>query len=203
MSVLRDDNIEHLGIKIMLSTGLRVGELAALRWEDITEGKAADEKFINIFIAHSMSRWKEDGVVHITLEDAKGHKTRPVLLPYETKGMIFEKIRELNPTGEYLMMKGDYHITAKAIADAQSRACKKAGIPHYSTHKNRKTYISYLMEYSNSGSTVISQVGHSDFETTLRHYYFPSATTEEKAEILKGFLSQLFPLYPENEGNHE
>lgn len=128
-----------LGLILMFQTGMRVGELAALRRENIQDGKirisATEETYVDPETGKKVCE-----VVDHAKTDA-GERT--IILP-EGAERTLKAIRSLNPFGEYVFMDKQGRIRAKRFNYWLHRTCKKLGIPERSTHKIRKTYASMI-----------------------------------------------------------
>ena len=135
-----EQDIRGLGLILMFQTGMRVGELAALKRESVKDGciriTATEETYKD-----PASGKKICEVVDHPKTDA-GNRT--IILP-EGSERVIKAIRALNPFGEYLFMDKLGRVRAKRFNTWLHRTCKKAGIPERSTHKIRKTYASILL----------------------------------------------------------
>ena len=56
-------------------------------------------------------------------------------------------------------------------------------MPVKSPHKIRKTYASCLIDNGVPEDIIISQMGHTDIETTKNHYYYDHYDDTEKDKI--------------------
>ncbi len=126
---------KNIGILLMFATGIRVGELVALKHE-VFEG--------NTFkIRRTETRYMgEDGkYVYDVKEFPKSSAgVRTVVIP-EDYAWLCSKIKMLNPFGEYVFMddKGKRMTTAH-IRRRQEKNCRKLGMYQKSPYKIRKTY---------------------------------------------------------------
>ena len=127
-------DIWNMGILLQLQTGMRVGELSALRPEDIhsdfikvcrTEIKYKNEE----------GKWKVD-VKEYAKTDAGN---RELYFPDSSKWTLAQ-IQRLNPHGEYLFMNNGKRIRENTFNKRLSSICEELKINHRSTHKVRKTY---------------------------------------------------------------
>lgn len=159
-------DIVNLGLLLMFVTGVRVGELVAIKTEDI------DDNVIHICRTESHYKDKETGKDVYVIKDTP--KTvagiRNVIVPADYS-WILRKIRQLNPTGEYLFMRDGSRIRAYTMRLRLHRVCKEVNIHDKSTHKARKTYASILLSSGVDTSTVISLMGHTDISCTEQYYH--------------------------------
>ena len=165
----------------MFQTGLRVGELSALKRSDI------DIARMRITVRRTETSYDgPDGhrVIDVSDEAKTSAGNRVVYLP-ETAKWTLGQIGRLNPLREWLFSYEDgRRIHGKAFCDQIHRACKAVGIPERSTHKIRKTYASALLDGSVNEKLVQKQLGHSDIYTTKTYYRRDRMTEAEKlAEV--------------------
>lgn len=172
-------DIQNLGILLMLVSGIRVGELVALKYEDFI-GTTAFE------IKRTETRWKdEDGDYHYTIKDSPKTEAgfRKVVIP-EAYSWIFTELRKVNPFGEYVMMKNGERLRTPSIRMRQYHVCEKLGIKRKSPHKSRKTYASILLDNQINEEMVISLMGHTDVTVTRQFYQKDRKNIDTKTKVL-------------------
>jgi len=172
-------SVANYGVLLVFQTGLREGELAALKYEDV------DGCILNV--RRQEVRYKDENGVMIN-EVVPYAKTeageRGVILTDNALETI-KKIRRLNPFGEYMMMQDGKKIHKISFNDYLYKACDALGIERRSMHKIRKTYGTMLIDSGADDSTVMEQMGHSDITTTRKFYYFSNKSQAEKIEQVK------------------
>lgn len=172
-------SVANYGILLVFQTGLREGELAALKYEDV------DGCILNV--RRQEVRYKDENGVMIN-EVVPYAKTeageRGVILTDNALETI-KKIRRLNPFGEYMMMQDGKKIHKISFNDYLYKACDALGIERRSMHKIRKTYGTMLIDSGADDSTIMEQMGHSDITTTRKFYYFSNKSQAEKIEQVK------------------
>lgn len=171
-------NGKHLGLLLVFATGLRVGELAALRWEDVS-GDA-------IYIRRT-ERCYSDGTGHYICEVINLPKTpagkRSVPIPSQAKWII-DELRRLNPDGEWVFMYKGARSRTVYFRKAMSKACDAVGIKRRSPHKIRKTYASILLDNNLSVKVVTENMGHTDIGVTNAHYARRRKSDRERADLM-------------------
>ena len=182
LSWLREEpTLQKLGVVLMFQTGLRVGELSALKRSDI------DISRMCITVRRTETSYDDpDGhrVIDVSEEAKTEAGNRVVYLP-ETAKSTFRQILQLNPLRKWLFSyENGRRMHGKVFNDQIHRACKAVGIPERSTHKIRKTYASALLDGAVNEKLVQKQMGHSDSSTTKRYYRRDRMTEADKlAEI--------------------
>lgn len=173
------DKPVELGILFMFGTGVRVGELAAITWSDISEGC--------VFIHRTETR--------IPKESGSGYeyKIRPFpkteagerMIPIPSKYLfILERMKVLNPDGEYLFSEKGKRIDTFTFRRHLYNACDRVGIPRRSPHKVRKTYASILLDNDVSEKMVTEMMGHTSINVTNLHYARSRRTVDVNRAIL-------------------
>lgn len=182
-------DIHNLGILLMLVTGIRVGELVALRFSDFD-----DDSVFHVF--RTETRFKdENGKNHREIKEFPKTQAgiRELILPDNTIWII-QEIRRLNPDGDYLMMTNKKRLSTDAIRKRQYRVCKWAGLTkEKSPHKCRKTFASILLDNGVDRQLIIRLMGHTDIATTENFYHRERKSLEQRKEIINSLpeLSQI------------
>ena len=153
-----------LAVLFQFVTGLRIGEVCVVRYEDI-EGDVLN-------VCRMIRRDSKEIVNHTK----GGSSNRKVVLVSEAK-QIIEKCRErqqelgVEDDGYLFSINGE-PCSYYAISDLYRKYCDKLGIVKKSSHKARKSFISTLLDGNVNLNTVKEMAGHADETTTLANYYF-------------------------------
>lgn len=171
---LKENTLVSLGIAFAFYTGLRCGELAALKHSDV-QGNMITVQRTTIF-------YKEhDKVKYDIQEFTKGAEgIRRVIMPPEAVE-ILQKLRKMSFGQEYIFYG---KVQSGAFTNKLYRICDKLEIKRRSLHKARKTYATRLLDANVPESVVISQMGHTDISTTRNHYYFNKYDVEDTEKFL-------------------
>lgn len=173
----------ELGVLLALLTGLRVGELVAL--------KATDQENDMLYIQRSEIKEKdENGKTQIKVVDyAKSENSVNGIILSDSAQVVLLSIRKENLKNN---VKSDYlfyedkngRLNRKIFDETIRKICKILGIKERSMHKLRKTYASFLFENGVSEKIVQSQLRHRDAATTHRYYEFCVKNKNEKQKEL-------------------
>lgn len=156
--------------------GLRVGELAALRFTDFD----LDKHVLRItrteskFYERDENGHKRAGMTYRIVDSTKTiYSVREIpLLPQaeEYLGKIKNLHRIRGYDSEYLAYDGEEVVFVRALDRTLRMLCRKCKIPYFSSHMIRKTFATKL-HHANVPTRVISDLlGHSDISTTERNY---------------------------------
>lgn len=175
-------SIYTLGILLAFQTGLREGELAALKFEDVCDGK--------LHVRRQEIRYKSEPgkMSHIIVEYTKTQAgDREVILTEKAQETI-RKIRDINPDAEYMMMNGDRRLHKQLFTDWIYKICDKVEIERRSMHKARKTYGTTLIDGGVDTSLVAEQLGHEEIATTIKSYYFNNKEESQKRKQIEAAM---------------
>lgn len=170
---------KNIGIALMFVTGIRVGELVALKHEDF-DGTT-------FLIKREETKFKDVETQKYVYRVADAPKTeagrRRAYVPEDQK-WILDKIRLMNPFGEYVFIRENgERMRTFDIRDRLYLICDRLGIPRRSPHKARKTYASILLENKIDEKTIIKQMGHTSIHCTETHYSRYRRRNDEAQEI--------------------
>lgn len=177
--LIENKDAKNLGILLMFVTGIRVGELVALKHSDFKDNV--------VKIRRTETRIpKEEGngsdyVVKEFPKSAAG--VRSVVIPEEF--LWLSNVLSYGDPDEYVFVNEDRErLTTNAIRRRLERVCKKIGIKPKSPHKIRKTYGSILLDNNVDNNLIRGQMGHTDIGCTENHYHRNRKDNEKKSAII-------------------
>lgn len=175
-----EDNFtfRNLGIYICLSTGIRIGELCALTWDDI------DTERCVIHIRKTIQRIyiRENGIKHTELLiDTPKTATSIRDIP-----MTKELLSIIKPLRK--IVKGDYYVLTNDKSPTEPRTYRnyykkllvKLDIPPIKFHGLRHSFATRCIESQCDYKTVSVILGHSNISTTLNLYVHPNFDQKKK-----------------------
>lgn len=171
------DNPSMLGLGVVLAfhTGLRIGEVAALKWDDWKDDILIVQR-TEIKYKNDKGEWIEE-VRNFT----KGRDgIREVVLTEEAKKVLCQLYSYTGLQHDYIFMRDNQRIKAAWLSNKIESICRCINIPHRSFHKIRKTYATTLIDAGVGENVIINQMGHTEILTTKRFYYY---NKEEIADI--------------------
>ena len=193
LAQLKWDHLIDLGIRLIFWTGMRIGELLALRWEDVSEDCS------EILVRRRVTSKKVGKrYIHPVVEGTKGNGFyRRVLVPPEVMQQILTAAKKLNPDGEYIFSVKTEPMTQGSFASRLRRICRWAGVEFKSLHKIRKTVVTELMDHRLPMPLIQSQVGHASPATTENCYHFNNKTKTENGRKIAIALTDFLPFVSE------
>ena len=169
--------VENLGLIFAFQTGVRRGELAAIKWSDISDDVLHIQR--QEIIYKSEIKGKQ---IHAVVEYTKTEAgNRYIYLP-ENSMSVLMMLRWRNRDGEYLIEKDGKRVNKSTFNNVILKACDGAGIPRRSMHKIRRTYGTTLIDNNVEDSLIMSQMGHSCIDTTRKYYYYANKNDKHKRE---------------------
>lgn len=173
----------NYGILLAFQTGVRVGELAALKFSDIQKNV--------LCIRRTEVRYRDENGKYV-FEVRESPKTeagnRDIILNSEAQKTL-KAIRTMNPFGEYMFMRDGKRIKEKAFSVKIRKICRYVGIKERSIHKARKTYATKLINGGVDERIVIKQMGHTSIDCTKNYYYFNNKNNEDCIKQIENAIS--------------
>ncbi|WP_162612869.1 site-specific integrase [Lachnoclostridium sp. An14] len=159
-------------IVIAFRTGMRPGEIFALKWGDIN----LDAGYISVqrAISRASSKAKETKTPSGTRRIDIDSKLTAYLMGMELRGLS-EYVFPGTPQGKY-----KYRIPWN-IAQIIKGMCREVGIPERNFYSLRHTHATVLMELGIHPKIVQERLGHSSIRITMDTYSHVSPTLQREA----------------------
>lgn len=162
----------NLGIFVCLHTGMRIGEVCALRWSDFDLNKGV------VAVSRTLER--------IYVVDAERPYTKVIEGSPKTKNSVREiplskdLMRMLRPLAK--IVNPDYYVLTNESRPTEPRTyrnyfnelTRRLGIPHLKFHGLRHSFATRCIESRCDYKTVSVLLGHADIGTTLNLYVHPN-----------------------------
>lgn len=155
-----------LGIIICLFSGLRLGEICALKISDID--------LLNkcIRVSQTVQRIKNNGE-HKTSLHCAPPKSADSIRTIPLCDALFELITNMDLQGEYLL-NGNTLMEPRTYQYMFSRYLKSASVRTKNFHALRHTFATNCIESGMDAKCLSEILGHSDVKTTMNRYVHPS-----------------------------
>lgn len=171
-------DVKNLGILLIFVTGLRVGELVALKHEDFNGNII---KIRRTEVRYTDGHGKNEYIIKEFPKTEAG--VRSAIIPADFTWLA-DRLKLLNPFGEYIFTDNGKRLTTNTIRRRLTRTCKKLDIYAKSPHKIRKTYGSILIDNNLDARLITDLMGHTNISTTEQHYHRNRKTMIKKAQII-------------------
>lgn len=193
------NNFRDQAIKFCFATGLRLGELLALKWTD-WDGKNIDVN--KQYIVKTI--YNEDGTKYRKKEYDADPKTlsshRIVPIPQEINNMLEnikhqQRLQKFKLGSAYLDYDiifateiGDY-IERKVLLRRLKTISKQLGVPQLNLRSVRHSYATRLFELGIQPKTVQTLLGHAEYSTTMDIYtHVMKDKKDEAAETINNLF---------------
>jgi len=156
-----------------LNTGMRRGEILALRWKDVDLGNRK-----------------------ITVRNAKNNETRVIPINQNLYQELLNHSKKSN--GDYVFSNGE----GRPFGDIKKgflSALKRAGIEDFHFHDLRHTFGSHLVMQGIDLKTVQQLMGHKDIKMTMRYSHLSPKYVQESI----GRLDSVWTLYGHQQKSNE
>lgn len=169
-----------LGVQLALYTGIRIGELCALQWKDISNG--------NINIHKTMYRIKKNKKTVVTISSPKTVSSfRIIPIPMFLNSKI-EKMRKNNEL--YILGNERTPIVEPRLMQIRfKKITTLLGLNDVTFHTLRHTFATRCVECGFDLKSLSEILGHSDVKTTLNKYVH-SSMEQKKSNMDK--LQRIF-----------
>lgn len=175
-----------LGIYISLSTGLRIGEICALKWSDInvTDGTITVSRTIErIYIIEGEKKHTE---LIINTPKTK-NSCREIPMSKELLAMI-KPLKKVVNEDFYVLTNDERPTEPRTYRNYYNGLMVKLDIPKLKYHGLRHSFATRCIEAGCDYKTVSVLLGHSNISTTLNLYVHPNMEQKKRC-ISKMFKS--------------
>ena len=175
-----------LGIYISLCTGLRIGEVCALKWSDInvSEGTITVNRTIErIYIIDGTKKHTE-----LVINTPKTQNScREIPMTKELLAMV-KPLKKVVNEDFYVLTNDEYPTEPRTYRNYYGKLMEKLGIPKLKYHGLRHSFATRCIEAGCDYKTVSVLLGHSNISTTLDLYVHPNMEQKKRC-IAKVFKS--------------
>lgn len=180
--------------------GLRVGELAALSWSDVD----INNRIVNIsktevkYFERCCNGNKLEGMRYRVVEHTKTQKSMRTVPLCDGAIYILTELRAWHDKckyeSPYLAYDGGGTVLSRSLSRVLTKLCSINGLPHYSTHKIRKTYASFLHSSGVPIKVISDLCGHTEISTTAKYYIRNMNNNNETITMLNTAFSGMVDL---------
>ena len=195
--LIENPTLVNLGVLICLYTGLRIGELCALKWGDISD---VEKK---IHVSRTMQR--------IQKPDDNGNKTQIIITAPKSNCSIrdipipdnvFQIIEPMKQPSScfFLTSSEKNYIEPRCMENYFNRIMADCNIQHATMHTCRHTFATRCVELGFDIKSLSEILGHASVAITMNRYVHPSM--ELKKENMNKFSDMIrvkIRVNPENE----
>lgn len=179
--LLKDMDACRFGVLLAMVTGIRIGELCALRWKDIS----LDEGFLRVgFTMQRANNVSNSGEkrTKIIIDSPKSDSSNRII-PLTDKTLILcGKMQPENQ--EYFVLTGNIHyMEPRCLQYRFKKYAAGCGLEDVHFHTLRHTFATRCIEAGFDIKTLSEIMGHANTSITLNRYVH--STMEQKRENIK------------------
>ena len=178
------DYVQHnftfmsLGIYISLSTGLRIGEICALKWSDINvaDGTITVQRTIErIYMVEGEKKHTQ-----LVINTPKTvNSCREIPISKELLAMV-KPMKKVVNADFYVLTNEDKPTEPRTYRNYYNRLMEKLDIPKLKYHGLRHSFATRCIEAGCDYKTVSVLLGHSNISTTLNLYVHPNMELKKR-----------------------
>ena len=177
----QDATLLKLGILVCLYTGLRIGEICALQWKDISISKSV------ISVMQTMQRVKDtdanaESKTKILIDTPKSKSSvRDIPVP----NFIADCLKKFSPEkwneqAYFLTSRENKFVEPRAYQNFFAKCIRESGIIPVNYHALRHTFATRCIEAGVDIKSLSEILGHSNVSTTLNRYVHSSFEQKQK-----------------------
>lgn len=173
------DNISprSLGVLIGIFTGMRIGEICALKWDDID----FKDKIINVNktvqrIYNQLDEFEKSKIVITPCKTENSQRSVPIAAD------LYKMLKALRTNGgDYVLTGTTKLIEPRTFRKFYTKMMNDCGVAPIKFHSLRHTFASINIENGTDVKTISEILGHSDIAITLQTYTHTSNKAKAKA----------------------
>jgi integrase len=183
-AIIHSDDKRTIAVLVCLYTGIRIGELCALKWENISFAN----NYLNI--KQSMTRVKnlgdEQGAkTKIIFEEPKTAKSKRLLPLPDFLVLILKKMKQGSQSDFIFSVDGIKPLQPRTLQFIYKRLLVQADVEYRNFHALRHTFATRAIEFGVDVKTVSEALGHSNSAITINRY--THSLMEQKQNMMQRF----------------
>lgn len=165
--LLKSTDNASICVLLSLYTGLRIGEICGLKWDDIDFEKSI------LTVRRTVQRIHTG--VHGTKLIVDTPKSRSSRRAIPIPVFLMDILRKFCKFGEFYILSGNTKVTEPRTMQRKFKSLlKKAGLPSINYHSLRHMFATNCIQLGFDVKTLSEILGHASVETTLNRYVHSS-----------------------------
>lgn len=174
--VLENINSKNIGLLISLYSGIRIGELCALRWEDVDFKKNCVT--INKTIQRVYIKDKDKNISKVIITTPKTKNANREIPINKDFLEILKKVK--SDKNHYILTGNEKYIEPRTYRKYFNKVLDELKIKHFNFHSLRHTFATNCISLGVDYKTVSELLGHANVNITLNLYVHPRYSQKKK-----------------------
>ena len=174
--VLENINSRNVGLLISLYSGIRIGELCALRWEDVDFKKNC--LTINKTIQRVYIKDKNKNISKVIITTPKTKNANREIPINKDFLEILKKVK--SDKEHYILTSNEKYIEPRTYRKYFNKVLDELKIKHFNFHSLRHTFATNCISLGVDYKTVSELLGHANVNITLNLYVHPRYSQKKK-----------------------
>lgn len=174
--VLENINSRNIGLLISLYSGIRIGELCALRWEDVDFKKNC--LTINKTIQRVYIKDKDKNISKVIITTPKTKNANREIPINKDFLEILKKVK--SDKKHYILTGNEKYIEPRTYRKYFNKILAELRIKHFNFHSLRHTFATNCISLGVDYKTVSELLGHANVNITLNLYVHPRYSQKKK-----------------------
>lgn len=174
---IKDGSLRCMGILICLYTGLRIGEVCALKWENIDLDKKT------LYVRNTLQRVYDEKrkTTKIIIDKPKTKKSiRSIPISTKLYNMLRPLKKQYQNEDFFLTGLSDKFIEPRSYQNIYKKILSDCEIKEYKFHILRHTFATQCIEVGMDVKSLSEILGHANSEVTLNRYVHSSYKAKKK-----------------------
>ncbi len=181
-AVMKDKRKKMFGVVLCLYTGLRIGELLALTWNDIDLKKGL------LTVNKTCHDGKTESGFGRIVDEPKTESSKRIIPVPKQLLHILKELKRIEKSKYVVSVEGN-PVTVRSYQRSFQLLLKKQNIPHKGFHSLRHTFATRALECGMDVKTLSEILGHKNATVTLNRYVH--SLLEHKSNMMNR-LGKLF-----------
>ena len=174
--VLENINSRNIGLLISLYSGIRIGELCALKWEDVDFKKNC--LTINKTIQRVYIKDKNKNISKVIITTPKTKNANREIPINKDFLEILKKVK--SDKKNYILTGNEKYIEPRTYRKYFNKVLDDLKIKHFNFHSLRHTFATNCISLGVDYKTVSELLGHANVNITLNLYVHPRYSQKKK-----------------------
>lgn len=174
--VLENINSRNIGLLISLYSGIRIGELCALKWENVDFKKNC--LTINKTIQRVYIKDKKKNISKVIITTPKTKNANREIPINKDFLEILKKVK--SNKNDYILTGNEKYIEPRTYRKHFNKVLDELRIKHFNFHSLRHTFATNCISLGVDYKTVSELLGHANVNITLNLYVHPRYSQKKK-----------------------